>query len=147
MTLTRLATERKVAIRRNRPSHFSFKVPSDHPQMMVRLADGQPVLAKQYRTIKGYRYEDEFGYPAEAPDGVWKIRFAGIVWQIQDKGDIDGRAFSQVTVVSPLAMLAKMPLATGTPGERQHLIFDGIDAGEIIVTLIDNANADAGFSP
>ncbi len=147
MTLTRLAKERKVMIRRNRPSSFVFTVPSDDPQMQVRLGDGQPILAKQYRTVKGYRYEDANGYPVEAPNGTWVIRFAGIVWQIQDKGDIDGHAFSTVTCVSPLAMLAKMPLATGTPGQRQHLIFDSIDAGEIIVTLIDNANTDAGFTP
>lgn len=145
-TLTRVATDRKISIRRNRPSSFVFTMPADDPQFLVRLGDGQPIISKQYRTIKGYRYEDENGYPADAPDGTWTIRFAGIVWQIQDKGDNDGHAFSTVTCYSPLIMIGKMPVATGTPGERTHLVFDGIDAGEIIVTLVDNANADAGFT-
>ncbi len=145
-TLTRVATDRKIMIRRNRPSSVQFTMPADDPQFLVRLGDGQPIISKQYRTLKGYRYEDENGYPVEAPDGTWNIRFAGIIWQIQDKGDNDGHAFSTVTAVSPYVMLSKMPIATGTPGERTHLVFDGIDAGEIIVTLVDNANADAGFS-
>lgn len=144
-SLSRLAKDRKIMIRRNKADGMSFVVPADDPQLSQMMDDGFPLLEKQLSTIKGYRYEDAHKRPVAPPNGSWKLRLALIVWQIEDNGDENGVAMSSVTAYSPMILLDKMPVVGVSPGSGMPLVFDDIDAGEIIATIVDNANTDAGF--
>lgn len=125
------AKEVKIGMRRNKASTLTFRVPSNEPLIAAIMDDGWPVLTKQRRTVRGFRFEPV--------DGVmtWKCRYAGIVWQTQDKGDKEGNAWTAVTCMSPMIMLTRIPVV-GEVGSTQHLFFDGIDEGEIIVSTIQN---------
>lgn len=129
------AKDRKLQFRVNKPDVFSFTIPSDSVECVQDVGDGYPLISKQRRVVKGYRREN----------GTWTIRFAGIIWQVEDTGEEE--AFSSVTVYSPYVMLQKMPaLPQNTPvGTVFNLQFDGLDIGKFIVQLVDNANKQAGF--
>jgi hypothetical protein len=143
--LSRAATNKKVGIRRNRPDSITFDIPSDDPQLSQMMDDGFPMLEKQLSVVKGYRLEDENGYPATVLTGTWVLRVACIVWQIEDNGDENGVAMSSVSAFSPLILLDKMPTIGVAPGTRFPLVFDSIDAGEVFAALVNAANTDAGF--
>lgn len=143
--LSRAATSKRIMIRRNRPDGFTFSIPADDPQLSWMMDDGFPMLEKQMTVVKGYRLEDAHKRPGTIANGTWTLRLACIVWQIEDNGDENGVAMSAVTCYSPLIMLNKMKTVGVTPGTHVPLVFDSIDAGDLIATLVDAANTDMGF--
>lgn len=111
-----------------RPNSLRMRVPSDHADVAGTHSDGDPKLRTMSRTLRAY---EPLG-PDVMGHEQWAIRFAGIVWQIQDVGDGDS-AWTTFTAFSPMQRLARR--------------FTGVDAadrvdegGAILRDLIDETN-------
>jgi hypothetical protein len=106
---------------------MTFRVPSDHPAIAGLHSDGFPLVDPIRRTVKAWRSEI-------AADGTrtWALRFAGLVWQVEDDGDPD-TAWTQVTAFDPLQSLYKRVTT-------QSRAFTNVDGGTIARTLVDEAN-------
>lgn len=111
-----------------RPSSLRMRVPSDHPDVSRTHTDGDPILRRMSRTIRAYEPvgRDAFGRHR------WAIRFAGIVYQVQDVGDGD-TAWSTFTAFGPMQRLS----ARFTGVDEAERVDDG---GQILVDLVDETN-------
>lgn len=92
--LDNVATGRQITYTLNRPAQVQFVVPSDSPRANLTHTDGDPYLNEMNRVLKCYRLEQS----------GWVLRFAGIVFQIQDEAD-ETSARSSVTAYDPSQVL------------------------------------------
>lgn len=92
--LDNVATARTITYTLNRPATATFAVPSDDPKANLLHTDSDPYLNEMNRVLKCYRLEET----------GWVLRFAGIVYQIQDEADETG-CRSSVTAFDPSQVL------------------------------------------
>jgi hypothetical protein len=110
-SLTPIAKDIKIRVRRNRPSSISARVPSNADAVARLWDDGFPCLSKMRRTLKGYRNEN----------GRSMIRLNQIVWQTQDEGDEDN-AWTSFTAFSPMQRLNRR-LVYSADGHSELVMF------------------------
>lgn len=107
-----------------RPDSLRLRVPSDDARVAGLHTDGYPKVARLRRTLRAY---EPIG------DNAWAIRFAGIIFGVQDIGEGDN-AQTTITAFDPMQRLASR--------------FTGVDAadrvgegGALLRTLIADTNA------
>lgn len=128
--ITRRATDRAFQFRLNRPDSYTFRVPSDAPEVVGPWSDNRPYIEEGTRTIKAYRRE-------LADDGVtyrYVLRFAGTIETVQDEGTPDD-AHTTVVAYSPFYTLNKR-LCRDSAGNPANVTFDNASAVEIVANLL-----------
>src|SRR4051794_17861967 len=85
-----IASNKQVGYRWNRPAQLTFVVPSDDQRVNTPHTDGDPFISCSNRVVKGYRLES----------GVWTLRFAGPIMQVEDNGDAESVS-TAVTAFDP----------------------------------------------
>lgn len=97
-SLQPIATERQLSFPLNRPARCSFTVPSDNVLVNQTYdGDGLPLLDVGCRTIKAFR---------KTETSAWVLRFNGIVWDLQDSGDVNA-ARTRVNCFDSMQMLTR----------------------------------------
>ena len=149
--LDSLAEQRTVTYTLNAPAVATGRVPSDNPQVNLIVGSGSlagdPLVSYSDRIVFGFRREG--GAPSSISAGPWKIRFAGILMQIEDVAGSDD-ATSAYTAYDPWQYMLSRPCRAGDgslPGP-EGLIFDGglTTADQIAVNLIANTDVADGHT-
>lgn len=125
--LTTVCTGRQLSYDLNAPASFAGTV--DALLVKTLHSDGKPLLAAGCRAVKGYRLED----------GVYVIRFAGVVETVVDNGD-DQAATCRFTAYDPLHRLGRR-LCRDASGGFKTVTFVNEEGAQIARTLVDRANA------
>lgn len=135
--LTLAARNRTLSYRLGLPARAAFEVPSSDPNVATLHSDGLPMLEPQVRTLQAWRRE-------QADDGtpIWRLRFSGWVWQIEDAGDADN-AVTRVTAFDPLQVLLSRYTGSALAGDPATA-FANVDGGSIVRQLVDWTNATVG---
>jgi hypothetical protein len=95
-TLDPYVMDRQLVFNLNRPCSAYGKVAANSPVVNTLHGDGVPYLSAGDRTLKCWRFEND----------NWTLRFAGIVWQLEDAGDEDS-AYTTFTAFDPFQFLFK----------------------------------------
>jgi hypothetical protein len=134
--LSTIGLSRQLQFPLDRPAVCSFVVPSDSPLVNILHTDGEPYLSCGNRVIKAYRKEYD--------EATWTIRFAGIVWSLQDSADGD-TCKTSVTAFDPFQLLTKRIVRADDGTFNQDVIFDTtpgqIIAEDLVVRTISYAGA------
>lgn len=131
--LTPYTYDRKISYRLNRPSVMTFRVPSDARLVNELAPDGKPNLMTIRRVIKGYRAEVQGGQE------YYNLRFIGLIWQIEDSGDLDS-AWTNVVVFGAFQILSKR-LCVNAAGSESAASFTNVDGGLIVSTMLTKLNS------
>lgn len=134
--LSLAARRRTLSYRLNLPARVSFEVPSSDPSVSGVHLDGFPILEPQMRTLQAWRLElEDDGTP------VWRLRFSGWVWQVEDAGDAD-TAITRVTAFDPLQVLLLRYTGSALAGDPMTEFH--ADGASIVRQLVDWTNATVG---
>lgn len=125
--------DRKVSYRLNRPAVMTFRVPSDARLINDLAPDGITNLHTIRRVIKGYRSEVNV-----AGGESYVLRFIGLIWQIEDSGDLDS-AWTNVVVMGAFQVLTKR-LCVNSAGSESAASFTNMDGGLIVTTMLTKLN-------
>jgi hypothetical protein len=93
-SLDPFVTDRQLVMNLNRPQSLTGKIASNNELVNSTYGDGLPYLGEGYRTLKAYRFEN----------GEWVIRFAGIIWTLDDEGD-ENAGYTSFAAFDPWQML------------------------------------------
>lgn len=104
--LDHLASDREITYLLNAPARAVGKVPSASPEVNIPGDDGYPFVAEGVRALLGFRLEE----------GVWTIRFTGLILQIQDTAEQD-IAYSHLTAYDPWQYLFARPVVNYITGK------------------------------
>lgn len=89
LDVTNIATDRKFSWRLNRPESASFRLPADDDRMLITHSDGFPLVWPILRFLKAYRQEPVSNTD---PTPIYRLRFCGPIWQMQDDGAGEGQS-------------------------------------------------------
>lgn len=126
--LTPIAKDVGLGFRLLRPDALTLRVPSDHADVGGLHTDGHPKVDSLRRTLRAYRRERQSDGSYE-----WTIRFAGVVWNLQDVGD-EASAWTTISAYSPMQRLS----ARYTGLDTADRVGDG---GALAKALVDATNA------
>lgn len=133
--LDRLASQRRVTYLLNGPAVMEAVVPSDNPRVNILLS-GDPYVEEGIRCVFGFRREG--GTPP------WKIRFAGILLQLEDTGESED-ADTHIAAYDPWRYLYARPVRNGTGGlPGVNGLSFGATTGDVIAgtLLLNTINED-----
>lgn len=133
--LSTIGLNRQLQFPLDRPAVCSFIVPSDSPLVNILHTDGEPYLSCGNRVIKAYRKEYD--------EPTWTIRFAGIVWTLQDGADGD-TCKTSVTAFDPFQILTKRIVRDDDGTFNLDVIFDTTPGQTIARNLVDRTISYAG---
>jgi hypothetical protein len=133
--LSSIATERRLQFPLDRPAVLNFTVPSESPHVNILHTDGDPYLSCGNRTIKAYRKEYD--------ETTWTLRFAGIVWNLQDNAD-GNTCKTQVTAYDPMQLLTKRVVRAADGTFATDVTFVGQQGQVLAKALVDRTIAYAG---
>lgn len=125
--VSRIALEKRLSFQLDRASQCAFTVPSLDPQVQTLHTDGYPFLNEMNRVVKAYRKEF----------GAWRLRFAGVVWTLEDQGEEDAQ-HTLVTAFDPLQMLTHRVVLTAAGSDAVDVTFNEAGA-QIIKKLIQRS--------
>lgn len=135
--LDRVATQRALSFTLNAPAQASGSVPSEEPQVNISVA-GHPYLDEGRRCLLGFRREE----------GRWKIRFAGLILQVEDSVDEAGNPIGRTnfTAYDPWQLMYYRPVLKedGTFPGPDGVTFTATAANEIATALLDRSFAAHG---
>jgi hypothetical protein len=133
-----IASNKQVVFRLNRPAQLSFVVPSDDPRVNTLHTDGEPFISCSNRIVKGYRLEA----------GVWTLRFAGPIMQVEDNGDAETVSTS-VTAFDPQQLLysrltRRTASSQATAGAIDTATYSAVAGNTIAKEQVDQTITSAG---
>lgn len=133
-SLDHIALGRNFAFPLNRPARWTFRVPSDSPDVNI-TQDGDPYLSVGNRVLKAYRRMSN--------QTTWTQEFCGIVWDSHDVADGD-RCTTEVNCYDPFQLLNKR-LVRDADGEFKNTVwFEEQQSQEIAKLMVDRTIAFAG---
>lgn len=124
--LSPVATNLQLKFPLCRPASIAFQVPSFDPHVNILAGDGLPYLSGGNRVIKAWR--------REAPESEWVLRFAGIVWNLQDSGEANA-TYTNVTAYDPMQMLTKRIIRSSTGTFHEDVVL-ALQRGDVIAKAI-----------
>lgn len=127
--LSPIANTKQFKFPLNNPASFTCVVPSDNPQVAILHTDGDPFLSVGNRTIKAYRKID-------GDEAGWVLKFAGIVWTIQDSGDGENCKTS-VTAYDPFQLLTQRWVRDTNGKVYKTVVFNAVNGDEIAKSMVD----------
>jgi len=125
--------DRQMTFDLNRPASVSGKIASNNDLIRTTYGDGLPYLGEGYRTLKAYRFEN----------GEWVIRFAGIVWTVDDEGDEDS-AYTSFAAFDPWQMLTTGAMIRRNDGNLKKTVTLANNAAAAVKRHIDKRIQYAG---
>jgi len=137
-TVDGIASDKTISYQLNRPDQMTFTVPADDARVNTSHTDGDPYVSCSNRVVKGYRLES----------GVWTLRFAGPIMQLQDSGD-EKSTSTAVTAYSPHQVLynrlcRRTTSSQVTAGQIDTTTYTSIAGNTIAKEQVDQAIASAG---
>lgn len=126
-------TDRQLVMNLNRPQSMTGKIAANNDLVNSTYTDGLPYLGEGYRTLKAYRFEA----------GEWVIRFAGIIWTVDDEGD-ENAAYTSFAAFDPWQMLMSGAMIRRNDGNLKKTVTLANNAAAAVKRHIDKRIEFAG---